>query len=85
MEKLELRSSSTRAKVLGTIFSISGAFVVTLYRGPRITLTPTTSSRLARQLPNATPSNWALGGLFLTAEYILVPMWYIIQVRKLAG
>lgn len=80
MEKLEFRSSSTRAKVLGTIFSISGAFVVTLYRGPRITLTPT-SSRLLRQLPNATPTNWALGGLFLTAEYILVPMWYIIQTQ----
>ncbi|KAJ0053628.1 hypothetical protein Pint_02658 [Pistacia integerrima] len=26
-------------------------------------------------------SNWAIGGLILTAEYILVPLWYIVQTQ----
>ncbi|OMP11540.1 Drug/metabolite transporter [Corchorus olitorius] len=25
--------------------------------------------------------NWVLGGVFLTAEYILVPLWYIVQTQ----
>ncbi|KAG7033134.1 WAT1-related protein, partial [Cucurbita argyrosperma subsp. argyrosperma] len=35
MEKVVMKSSSSQAKVMGTIISISGAFVVTLYKGPR--------------------------------------------------
>ncbi|KAJ0111719.1 hypothetical protein Patl1_02688 [Pistacia atlantica] len=26
-------------------------------------------------------SNWAIGGLILTAEYIFVPLWYIVQTQ----
>ncbi|XP_027074633.2 WAT1-related protein At3g28050-like isoform X7 [Coffea arabica] len=78
MEKLAFRSSSSQAKVLGTVLSISGAFVVTLYNGPRIKLTNTIP--IPQHLHTA-QSNWELGGLFLTAEYILVPMWYIVQAQ----
>nr|XP_027074633.1 WAT1-related protein At3g28050-like isoform X4 [Coffea arabica] len=78
MEKLAFRSSSSRAKVLGTVLSISGAFVVTLYNGPRIKLRNTIP--IPQHLHTA-QSNWKLGGLFLTAEYILVPMWYIVQAQ----
>ncbi|KAL3526444.1 hypothetical protein ACH5RR_011100 [Cinchona calisaya] len=79
MEKLSFRGSSSRAKVLGTILSISGAFVVTLYKGPKIILSKTTI-HIYPPLHTA-QSNWLLGGLFLTAEYLLVPMWYIVQAQ----
>ncbi|GMI98430.1 Usually multiple acids move in and out Transporters 41 [Hibiscus trionum] len=36
MEKVVWNSSSSKAKVMGTIISITGAFVVTLYKGPAI-------------------------------------------------
>ncbi|KAL1824612.1 hypothetical protein DCAR_0312692 [Daucus carota subsp. sativus] len=85
MESVALRSSSSQAKVLGAIVSISGAFLVTLYKGPRIIPTPSLSSLSVPQLlssSNSNPnSNWVLGGLFLTTEYILVPMWYIVQAQ----
>ncbi|PSS30401.1 WAT1-related protein [Actinidia chinensis var. chinensis] len=80
MEKLALRSSSSLAKIIGTIVSISGAFVVTLYKGLPIVLTPSPSISLQQQPPQS-KSNWVLGGLFLTTEYILVPMWYIVQAK----
>ncbi|CAI9111079.1 OLC1v1011216C1 [Oldenlandia corymbosa var. corymbosa] len=85
MEKLAFRNWSCRAKVLGTIVSVGGAFIVTLYKGPKIVLSSPSSSHAA-SLHNsasvlASQSNWALGGLFLTAEYILVPMWYIVQTQ----
>ncbi|CAH9090721.1 unnamed protein product, partial [Cuscuta europaea] len=82
METLVFRSTTSRAKVAGTIVSVTGAFVVTLYKGPRIAFTtsPSTTSNALRFL-GSVQSNWMLGGLFLTAEYLLVPMWYIVQTQ----
>nr|POE83619.1 wat1-related protein [Quercus suber] len=80
MEKVALRSTSSQAKILGTIISISGAFVVTLYKGPPIVIIQTTSVSLNQPL-NSLKSNWVIGGLLLTAEYILVPLWYIVQAQ----
>ncbi|KAJ8567003.1 hypothetical protein K7X08_019211 [Anisodus acutangulus] len=81
MEKIQLKRSNTRAKVLGTVVSIAGAFVVTLYKGPKILVPTTTTStpNLLHQPLGSSQSNWMLGGLFLTTEYFLVPMWYIVQ------
>lgn len=79
MEKVACRKASSQAKVLGTIVSIAGAFIVTLYKGPRITTIASPKVSLSHALRSSN-SNWAVGGLFLTAEYILVPLWYIVQV-----
>nr|XP_016470812.1 PREDICTED: WAT1-related protein At3g28050-like isoform X2 [Nicotiana tabacum] len=79
MEKIELKRSSTRAKVLGTVVSIAGAFVVTLYKGPKLLVAITSTPNLLYQPLSSSQSNWMLGGLFLTTEYFLVPMWYIVQ------
>ncbi|KAM7277587.1 hypothetical protein ACFE04_004721 [Oxalis oulophora] len=78
MEKVALKSSSSQAKVLGTIVSIAGAFVVTLYKGPRIIFVPSPSVSLQGPLQSSNP-NWVFGGILLTGEYILVPLWYIVQ------
>ncbi|KAK4603766.1 hypothetical protein RGQ29_012322 [Quercus rubra] len=80
MEKVALRSTSSQAKILGTIISISGAFVVTLYKGPPIVIAQTSSVSLNQPL-NSLKSNWVIGGILLTAEYILVPLWYIVQAQ----
>ncbi|CAL2250434.1 unnamed protein product [Prunus armeniaca] len=85
MESAALRSRSSQAKILGTIVSLAGAFVVTLYKGPPIVFPHQSPSiSLHQPLLNSTPptnSNWVLGGLLLTAEYILVPLWYIVQAQ----
>ncbi|PQM32900.1 WAT1-related protein [Prunus yedoensis var. nudiflora] len=85
MESAALRSSSSQAKILGTIVSLAGAFVVTLYKGPPIVFANQSPSISLHQplLNSTTPtnSNWVLGGLLLTAEYILVPLWYIVQAQ----
>ncbi|PWA54910.1 hypothetical protein CTI12_AA435190 [Artemisia annua] len=36
METLSFSNKGTRAKFLGTIVSITGAFIVTLYKGPKV-------------------------------------------------
>lgn len=87
MEKLVWKRTSSQAKVMGTIISITGAFVVTLYKGPAIAIVSKPSLNSAKTngglfggLHSANP-NWVLGGVFLTAEYILVPLWYIVQTQ----
>ncbi|XP_022740896.1 WAT1-related protein At5g40230-like isoform X1 [Durio zibethinus] len=81
MEKVELRSSSTQAKILGTIASISGASVVVLYKGPIVLSSPhLTSSSVLIQRPLGSPqSNWVIGGLLLAMGYLFYSFWYIIQ------
>lgn len=79
MEKMDLRSSSGLAKVLGTMVSISGAFVVTLCKGPPIIITRSSSLSLHPPI-SSLKSNWVIGGLLLTADHILLPLWYIVQV-----
>ncbi|WCJ20928.1 nodulin MtN21 /EamA-like transporter family protein [Euphorbia peplus] len=82
METVSLKKSSSQAKVLGTIVSITGAFVVTLYKGPPITIASSSPSvQLHHQSLHSPNSNWVLGGIFLTSEYILVPLWYIVQTQ----
>ncbi|KAB1200307.1 hypothetical protein CJ030_MR0G007657 [Morella rubra] len=82
MEKLEWSSSSSRAKLLGTIVSISGAFVVTFYKGPPIMRTPllTVSSS---QLLLSPQLSWILGGILLTANAFTYSAWYIVQASIL--
>ncbi|KAG6659448.1 WAT1-related protein At3g28050-like [Carya illinoinensis] len=80
MEKITLRSASSLAKILGTIVSVSGAFVVTLFKGPPIVIAHPASLSLSQPLSSEN-SNWVIGGLLLTAEYILVPLWYIVQAQ----
>ena len=80
MENLNIRSTSTKAKSLGTIVAVSGAFVVTLYKGPAI-LSHTSPSNLLHQILLARHSNWILGGLLLAIAYLFNTIWSIYMVK----
>ncbi|XVE83919.1 hypothetical protein DITRI_Ditri16bG0127000 [Diplodiscus trichospermus] len=91
MEKVALRSSSTQAKIIGTIVSISGAFVVVFYKGPKVFSSSTStssssssssSSVLLQWLLESLPeSNWVVGGLLLAVAYLQFSFWFIIQTQ----
>lgn len=78
MENVYWRRLSSQAKVLGTIVSITGALVVTLYKGPPIIL-PSAPDPFLLSPPQH--SNWILGGLFLAADSFTSSLWYILQVN----
>ncbi|WVZ09065.1 hypothetical protein V8G54_022411 [Vigna mungo] len=81
MENVALRSSSTQAKILGSFVSILGALVVLLYKGSIIlsTSSATLSPTLRSPMESTSQTNWVLGGSLLAIEYLLVPIWYIVQ------
>ncbi|KAL4303415.1 hypothetical protein GQ457_10G025520 [Hibiscus cannabinus] len=70
MENLEWRRTSSQAKVVGTVVSVTGAFIITFYKGPTI-------------LSSSPQLQWILGGLFLATEAFMTSAWYIIQAMVL--
>ncbi|KAK8522480.1 hypothetical protein V6N13_115447 [Hibiscus sabdariffa] len=76
MENLEWRRTSSQAKVFGTVVSVTGAFIITFYKGPTIL-------RLSHQLLSSPQLQWVLGGLFLATEAFMTSAWYIIQAMVL--
>ncbi|KAI3665942.1 hypothetical protein L6452_44577 [Arctium lappa] len=78
MEKVDIRSSSSRAKLIGTVIAISGATVFTLCQGPeifKIILSP----KIPNQLLLSQPSNWVFGGLILVIAGIFISTWHVLQ------
>ncbi|KAF3444688.1 hypothetical protein FNV43_RR14381 [Rhamnella rubrinervis] len=83
MENLALRSSSTQAKIIGTVLSISGALVAILYKGPTL-LSSSSSTPSIKKLDHpleSSQTNWLIGGLLLAAGYLMLSIWYIVQTQ----
>lgn len=84
MEKVSIKKNSSLAKVVGTIVSMVGALVATLYHGPIIFAASQPFLYLPQPLSPPPPlpsnSNWVIGGGLLALEYTLIAVSYIIQV-----
>lgn len=81
MEKVDCGSPSTLAKSVGTVVSIVGAIIVTLYKGPAI-ITAQLHSIIPHQLL-AQPSDWIIGGLFLAIDCVFSSLFTIAQALVL--
>ncbi|CAM9002506.1 hypothetical protein QQ045_000350 [Rhodiola kirilowii] len=78
MERLDTRGTYTVAKSVGTVVSIAGAFVVTLYKGPSI-LGSYLTSNMSMELLATQESNWVLGGCLLFVDCMMAASWLILQ------
>ncbi|RVX10515.1 WAT1-related protein [Vitis vinifera] len=78
MEKLDLKVKSSRAKCLGTLVSVAGALLITIYKGPGIEFASTTPSMLNHNLllPR---SNWIIGGFLTAAAAFMVAVLLVFQ------
>lgn len=82
IERLEWSNSTSQAKIIGTIVSITGAFIVTFYKGPPILITPSLTVS-SSQLLLSPQSSWILGGILLMADAFSYSAWYIVQASIL--
>ncbi|XP_061338613.1 WAT1-related protein At3g28050-like isoform X2 [Gastrolobium bilobum] len=86
MEKLDIGSSISQIKIMGTVLSISGALLVTLYKG-----TPIGSFRIEPSPSQPSPSmlaeisSWVIGGIFLAIASLSLAVWNIAQAAILKG
>ncbi|PWA91310.1 eamA domain, WAT1-related protein [Artemisia annua] len=70
MEKLNLRSNTSQAKIVGTVVSISGALVATLYNGTPVTVSSDSSSLY-----------WIIGGILLASQNFLLSFVLVSQAQ----
>ncbi|XP_050379009.1 WAT1-related protein At3g28050-like [Argentina anserina] len=85
MEKLDLRNSRSRIKIIGTLVSISGALVVTLYKGAPLLSKPVPDTSPSNTSSSTSMNNWIIGGLFLAAASSCVAIWNTAQAAILKG
>ncbi|XP_021726964.1 WAT1-related protein At3g28050-like [Chenopodium quinoa] len=79
MEVLNMRAQSSLLKSLGTLVSIGGAFIVTLYQGMPIYIFSSSPTQFSLLNANETQPNWALGGLYLFGSCIFLSLTYITK------
>ncbi|GFP80077.1 wat1-related protein at3g28050 [Phtheirospermum japonicum] len=82
MEKLACKSSSFIAKTIGTLVSISGAFIVTLFKGPQVPILQS-STKFLSEYNDIPQSNLIIGGLFLAADCLAASAYIIVQASIL--
>ncbi|KAI4336109.1 hypothetical protein L6164_014678 [Bauhinia variegata] len=80
MEKLDIKSSRSQIKILGTVVSIAGALIVTLYKGSPIGGSQSASPNTLKET-----SNWVIGGLFLATASLSLAVWNTAQAAILKG
>lgn len=81
LEKVDFSTSSTIGKSIGTILSIVGAFILTLYKGPQI-MTSSSSSTSNYEYIQMQQSDWVVGGLLLTLDCVASSAFIIVQVHN---
>lgn len=77
LEKVDIRSLRSVAKIAGTAICLAGAAFMAFFKGPGL---------LGAALLSATSDSdkdWVKGGIYLVGNAICVSIWYILQVQQL--
>ncbi|KAG6421219.1 hypothetical protein SASPL_117769 [Salvia splendens] len=75
MEKVDLGNVRSWAKIMGTVFCVSGAVVMATVKGPKL---------LGMELILGEQDTWFVGCLFLLASACSWSLWLILQVHVTA-
>jgi len=70
LEKVDIRSLRSVAKIVGTAICLAGAVFMAFFKGPKL---------LGAVLVSAT-GDWVKGGIYLVGNDVCFSIWYIIQV-----
>jgi hypothetical protein len=85
MEKLDIKRIRCQAKLVGTVVTVAGAMIMTLYKGPIMEMiwtkhshTQTTDAPAAAE--DASNRTWFLGSMFLIIATLAWASLFILQV-----
>ncbi|RHN38576.1 putative EamA domain-containing protein [Medicago truncatula] len=81
MEKFNIRSMRTIAKIVGTIICVCGAMSIALLKGPKLLNAENISSKsIMATTSTSDENNWFLGCLILLGSTVGGSTWLILQV-----
>jgi len=91
MEKLNMKKVRCQAKVVGTLVTVGGAMVMTLYKGPLVEMVWNKHAH-NNQTTNATTTNnnvatpsdkdWLIGSILLIIATLAWASLFVLQVRR---
>ncbi|WJX85839.1 hypothetical protein P8452_68233 [Trifolium repens] len=85
MEKVNIRSLRTIAKIVGTIICVSGAVCIALLKGPKLLNAENIPSKSILGLASESDENWLLGCLSLLGCIVAWSIFLILQVPAYAS
>ena len=80
LERLDIRTSTGKAMVLGTLMGIGGVMILTFYKSTEIHIWSTHVSMMRHPQPHNVSSNQILGSALGFGTCLCYSMWLIIQV-----
>ncbi|KAJ8749642.1 hypothetical protein K2173_026291 [Erythroxylum novogranatense] len=80
LEVVDIKNWRGRAKILGTLFSLAGVLIITLYKGPRVQSLQVSPLHMRS---NPVPKNWIKGSILVVASCISWSIWFIWQAYAL--
>ncbi|KAI3982206.1 hypothetical protein MKX01_019112 [Papaver californicum] len=95
LEKVDIRSLSTLAKIVGTVICVSGAFCIAFMKGPKLLNTEFSPQQQDQNsvilhyfnssVTVGSPNNWMLGCFLLLGSCVCWSVWLILQVPMSAS
>jgi len=82
MEKLDWKTNSTRAKSIGTLVSITGALIITLYKGQAIINNHPSNKLFPKNLNSSEQFDWVVGAVLLAGHSFVLSLLFIVQVTN---
>ncbi|KAL3641137.1 hypothetical protein CASFOL_016105 [Castilleja foliolosa] len=79
METLAIREKHGWAKIIGTILGLSGATIITFYKGPHL-YSGHANNLIAKDY---TKQEWIKGSILLLCSLITWALWLVMQVSVL--
>ncbi|KAJ8500467.1 hypothetical protein OPV22_011019 [Ensete ventricosum] len=84
MEKVHLKKVRCQAKVMGTLVTVGGAMLMTLYKGPIMDMAWTKHAQLQHaNVPAAADKDWLKGCIFLIIATLAWASLFILQAATL--
>ncbi|KAJ0967291.1 hypothetical protein J5N97_024208 [Dioscorea zingiberensis] len=80
LERLDAKSPRGMAKIIGTVASLAGVTLMTLYKGPPIR---SLWREVIHMKSSAIHENWLKGSILTVASCITWSMWYVMQAITL--
>ncbi|KAL2957811.1 hypothetical protein AAZX31_18G170100 [Glycine max] len=79
MEKLDWKTKSTRAKSIGTLVSIVGALIITLYKGQAVIKNHPSNKLFPKKHVSSEQFDWVLGAMLLAGHSFVLSLLFIVQ------